>query len=244
MNSINIENIDLNDSFFHFTLKDNLNSIEENGLVAQVGDASELVGDKPRVCLSRGVKGILGIKNSFIYKFKGLRICDIPEGYKKYFSISDFTSTEHLDPEMIYDAMEKRFRDEVYLKVDAKEGEDFLPEESFGLSSKFDIKGKENHNIDETKLSILTSPKGNSAMDVVQYLYSRLLENNPGKENIIREMNSELVGMLEYINDKNKVSIKSVVSKAIKDGVNLEDIAYADRANTRDKNMEDFTKDE
>lgn len=86
MNRVDIQNIDLNDSFFHFTLKDNLNSIEENGLLSQIGDASELVGDKPRVYLSKGAKGILGIKNSFIYKFKGLRICDIPEGYKKYFS--------------------------------------------------------------------------------------------------------------------------------------------------------------
>lgn len=244
MNNINIENVDLNDSFFHFTLKDNLDSIEQNGLVAQVGDASELVEDKPRVCLSKGAKGILGIKNSFIYKFKGLRICDIPEGYKKYFSISDFSSTELLGTEMIYDAMEKRFKDEIYLKVDAKEGVDFLPEETFGLGSKFDIKGKEKHDISADKLLRLTSPKGDSAMDIVQYLYNRMLENNPGKEDIIRKMNSDLAGMIDYINNKNNVSIKSVVSKAINDGVNIEDVAHADRENYNDRNMEDFTKDE
>ena len=90
MNSVYIEDIDLINSFFHFTLQENLKSIEENGLIAQIGDASELVGDKPRVCLSRGGKGILGIKNSFIHKFKELKICDIPQGYKKILQLVIF----------------------------------------------------------------------------------------------------------------------------------------------------------
>lgn len=244
MDSVNIEDIDLKDSFFHFTLKDNLNLIEEYGLVSKAGEASKLVGDEPRICLSKGGKGILGIKNSFIYKFKDLRVCDIPEGYRKYFSISDFSSTEFLEPEIVYDAMEKRFKDEVYLKVNAKEGKDFLPEETFGLGSEFDVKGKENHNISADKLLRLTSPMGDSAMDIIIYLYNRLLERNPGKEDIIREMHSDLAEMLDYMRDKSKVSIKGVVSKAIKDGVDLEDMEYADRESDNDRNIEGFTKNE
>lgn len=77
MININIEDLDINNAYFHFTARDNLASIESEGLKAQVGDASNMVNDKPRVCLSKGGKGILGIKNSFIHEFKKLRICDI-----------------------------------------------------------------------------------------------------------------------------------------------------------------------
>ena len=57
----------MNNAYFHFTEKGNLKSIAQNGLKAQIGDASKLVDDKSRVCFSQGVKGILGIKNSFIF---------------------------------------------------------------------------------------------------------------------------------------------------------------------------------
>ena len=244
MNNINIEDIDLNNTLFHFTAKDNLKSIEEKGLIAQIGDASKMVNDKPRVCLSRGGKGLLGIKNSFIHMFKNLRICDIPEDYRKYFTINDFSDTSQVSLKLLYDAMERRFKDEIYLKVDAKEGVDFLREEIHGLGSDFDIKGKEGHNISPNKLSVVTTQTGNSALNIIQYIYNRLLEKNPGKENIIRNMNSDLTEMLDYINLKSKISMKDIVSKAISDGINIEDIQDLDRENSDIRNMEEFTKDE
>lgn len=249
MNSVSIEDIDLNNSFFHFTARDNLESIEEKGLIAQIGDASRMVNDKPRVCLSKGGKGILGIKNSFIHMFRELRICDIPDEYRKYFSISDFSSTEQVSAELVYDAMEKRFKDEVYLKVDAQEGEDFSLDEVHGIGSAFDIKGKENHDIDSDKLSKVNAPEGDNALDIVQYIYRRLLERNPGKEDIIRSMNSDLTGMIDYISEREKnqeksISMKDMVKKAIEDGVNIEDIAYVDRDIDNQKEVEEVSKDE
>lgn len=249
MNNVSIEDIDLNNSFFHFTARDNLESIEEKGLIAQIGDASRMVNDKPRVCLSRGGKGILGIKNSFIHMFKELRVCDIPEDYRKYFSISDFSSTEQVTAELVYDAMQKRFEDEIYLQVDAQEGEDFSLDEVHGLGSAFDIKGKENHDISPGKLAKVNAPQGNSALDIVQYIYKRLLERNPGKEDIIRNMNSDLTEMLDYVNEKekgqeNNISMKSVVQKSIKDGVDTQDIADVDRNIDNERKMEEITKDE
>lgn len=243
MKQINIEDIDINNSYFHFTEKSNLSSIEEQGLKAQVGDASKMVNDRPRVCLSKGGKGLLGIKNSFIYEFKKLKICHIPEGYRKYFSIKDFSSNEIIETTAVYDALEKRFKDEIYLLVDAQEGEDFLSEEIHGFGSPFDIKGKENHDINVEKLSKLITPNGNSTFDVIQYIYNRLLEKNPGKEDLIRSMNADLSEMLQYINErKQNISIQEIVSKAIKDGVNIEEVQAYD--NTNKKNMEGLTKDE
>lgn len=145
---------------------------------------------------------------------------------------------------MIYDAMENRFKDEVYLKVDAQEGEDFSKDEIHGLGVDFDIKGKENHNISADKLSQISTPTGNNVIDVVQYIYNRLLEKNPAKEKIIKSMNSDLSEMLDYLNEKNKISIKNVVKKAIKDGVSIEDVRLADKENDSERSMEEFTKDE
>ena len=41
----NIKDIDMNNAYFHFTEKGNLKSIAQNGLKAQIGDASKLVDD-------------------------------------------------------------------------------------------------------------------------------------------------------------------------------------------------------
>ena len=164
----NIKDIDMNNAYFHFTEKGNLKSIAQNGLKAQIGDASKLVDDKSRVCFSQGVKGILGIKNSFIWEFEHAKICDIPEGYKKYFDIKDFSSTDLIPKEIVYEALKRKFENEVYLVVDAKEGEDFLPEEINGLGSNFDIKGKEGHDISPKKISKLVIPNANNAWETIQ----------------------------------------------------------------------------
>lgn len=204
MKQKSIEEIDANNSYFHFTETKNIPSIEKYGLKAQVGEASGMVDDKPRVCLSKGGKGILGIKDSFIRKFKETRICDIPEGYKKYFNITDYTSTSFMTPEVIYDGLQKKFENETYLVVDAHEGEDFLREEVHGMTSELDIKGKENHNISADKIYKLVTPEGSSSLNVIRYMYNRLLRNNPGKEDLIKSIIPEIVQMLEFIKNKDK----------------------------------------
>lgn len=219
--TIDIDNIDLNNSYFHFTSKDNLNKINNEGLKAQIGDASKMKREKkPRVYMSKGGKGVLEIKNSFIYEFKRLRICDIPIEYRKYFNIQDYSKEEQVDETDVYDAMEKRFKDEIYLKVDAIEGEDFFIEDHFVLlkevtehfrkmfieSPQRDVKGKENHNIEVEKLFLIKTSKGDTALDVIHYLYNRLLENakSNGKEGAVRLANSDLDSFFMYLEQKEK----------------------------------------
>lgn len=238
IDSVNIEDIDLNNSFFHFTARSNIKSIEENGLEARVGSASKMVNDKPRVCMSKGGQGILGVKNSFIYMFKELRICDIPEEYRKYFAVSDFSDTSKVTEELVYDAMEKRFKDEIYLKVDAKEGEDFDKDEIYGLTSDFDIKGKENHNISKDKLVKIRTSSGDTALDVVRYLYNRLLEKNPESESLIKDMNSDLTGFLDYICEKNKAMESNEFLSSLKGKVDSEYKEYT-AGSSKCKKMQD-----
>lgn len=42
MNSVNIKDIDLNNSFFHFTTRENIERINQEGLKAQIGGASKI----------------------------------------------------------------------------------------------------------------------------------------------------------------------------------------------------------
>lgn len=222
--SVNISDIDLNNSYFHFTCKDNLEQIISEGLKAKIGDASKMKSEEQsRVYMSKGGKGVLGIKNSFIHEFKKLRICDIPMEYRKYFDVVDYSKTEKVNEEDVYNAMEKRFKDEIYFKVDAKEGEDFLIEDQynnvfaedfsreslrkiFEENPQRDVKGKANHDIDAKKMFLIKTNKGNTAFDIVEYLYNKLIENakQKGKEDVVRLNNSDLDGMFEYINQKNK----------------------------------------
>ena len=193
--TINIENIDLKNSFFHFTCRNNLSKINNEGLKAQVGDASNMKSEKEsRVYMSKGSKGVIEIKNAFIYEFKKLKICDIPIEYRKYFNIQDYSKKEQVTETDVYDAMEKRFKDEIYFKIDARENEDFSIEENFELKTseekmieiyrefftKFpqrDVKGKENHNIEAKKLSLIRTTEGDTAFDVIYYFYNKLLKD-------------------------------------------------------------------
>lgn len=211
MKKINIKNIDLNESFFHFTSRDNLESISEYGLKAQIGEATKIVNGGARVYLSKGAKGVLGINDSFLRKFKETKICDIPNGYRKYFTdILDFSSEKIPDEKQVYEAFERKMKAEVYLFVDAKEGEDFLQEENTHWGNQFNTYGIENHDIVPQKLRLLTTEKGDTAFDIVDYLYNRLIavarEKGQQIELTVREHLSSIDEMFEYINQKEEPS--------------------------------------
>lgn len=222
LEQVDIGEIDLNNSYFHFTKRDNLGRISREGLKPQIGGASKMKNEEhSRVYLSRGGKGIIEIKNSFIHEFKKLRVCDIPEEYRRYFDIKDYSSQEQVDEKAVYDAMEKRFKDEIYFQVDARDGEDFLIEDQYdgafaedfskeSLREMFeqhperDIKGKANHTISPEQLTRLSTEKGDTAFDIVNYLYNRLLENakKVGKEDSVKWANSDLNSFFEYIGQR------------------------------------------
>lgn len=204
MREVDINDIDLNESYFHFTNRANLDSVNENGLKARVGDASKMVGDNEnRVYISKGGLGILKIKDTFLHEFKDLKICDIPLEYREYFDIFDFNSQDVVEPEYVYCAMERKFKDEVYLKVNAVEGEDFLKEDISSLwGIQHDIHCKENQDFDVSKLSLVNTENGNSALDILNEIYDRVLKRNPGKEDTIKEMFPDLSNMFEYIKQR------------------------------------------
>ena len=202
MQIIDLETIAISTvAYFHFTKRSNIDSIRNNGLEPRIGDASLHVKDKARVCYSKGLKGMLGMINSFIYVMKNCSICNIPIGYRQYFKIKDFSSEEKLPQKEIYEACIKKMKDEVYLLIDAQEGVDFNIEDMHGICA-YDIKGKENQGIEKEKLKIVTSQKGNSVLDIVIQVYDKFIKENPRSEKSIKLLFSDLNGIIEYMKEK------------------------------------------
>ena len=111
--TIDIQDCDINNDYFHFTNKSNVDSILNNGLIPTIGVASKLVNDRANVSVSKGGKGIMGIINSFIYKFyQEMKISDIPEDYKKYFlEIKNFELNDFIIKETACNSMIRKSKD-------------------------------------------------------------------------------------------------------------------------------------
>ena len=170
---VDIKKCDINNDYFHFTNKRNIDSILNNGLIPQVGTASKLVDDRPNVSISKGGKGIMGIINSFIFKFENeMKISDIPEEYKKYFTeIDDFTQSGNISTDIACKAMKRKLSDEVYFRVIPTEEQ--LKNAKIGGFTEYDVNLPNaigNHQID-----IVTDSNNKvlSALDVAQYIYEK-----------------------------------------------------------------------
>ena len=154
--------------------------------------------DKANVSVSQGRKGILGILNSFIFVFTTeVKISDIPEEYKKYFSeISDFNSNDLIPKDIVYKGMSRKLQDEVYFRVEIDDKQ--LEKAKIGGLTGYDIKLP--MAIDKSKLQIVTDENNNilTAYDVAFNIYEKVKNIE-----IFKEMNEDFFAMFEFI-EKNK----------------------------------------
>lgn len=171
--TVDIKNCDFNNDYFHFTNKANVNSILNNGLIPMQGTASKLVNDRENVSVSKGGKGIMGIINSFIYKFNNeLRAVDIPEEYKKYFTeISNFNSNDFISLENCCKAMIRKLKDEVYFRIMISNEQ--LEKAKIGGLTGYDVNLP--IKIDKANIEIITDSNNKvlSAYDVAEYIYEK-----------------------------------------------------------------------
>jgi len=189
---VDIKKCDLNNDYFHFTNRENVNSILNNGLIPTVGAASQLVGDRPNVSVSKGGKGIMGIINSFIYKFSNeLKVSKIPKEYKKYFQeISDFESDSVISEEIASKAMIRKLKDEVYFRV--KLDEEQIEKAKIGGLTGYDVNLP--MMIDKANLDIITDSDNKvlTAYDVARYVYERAKDIE-----VFRNMHTHFFDMFE-----------------------------------------------
>ena len=191
MTIIKITECDLNNDYFHFTNRENVESIIENGLIAQVGIASKMVNDRANVSVSKGGKGIMGIIGSFVYTFENTRICDIPNEYRRYFEeVTNFSSIANCSKNMACKAMVRKLKSEQYLRVEITDEE--YSQAKIGGFSGYDINLP--NNIDKSRISVVTGKDGEeiSAFDVAQYIYEKAKDKS-----VFREMHKEFFRMME-----------------------------------------------
>ncbi|MBP3801808.1 MAG: hypothetical protein J6I85_07305 [Clostridia bacterium] len=195
--NIDINKCDLNQDYFHFTNKKNINSILNNGLIPQIGTASKIVNDRPNVSISKGGKGIIGIINSFLNKLsEELKISQIPEEYKKYFKeIDDFNLDNPISLEDSCKAMIRKLQDEVYFRVLPTEKQ--LEQARIPAFSEFDINIPTS--ISKNQIDIVTDSDNKvlSAYDVARYVYDRAKNLEP-----IRHRHGKFFYMFEMEREK------------------------------------------
>ena len=190
--TINIQDCDINNDYFHFTNKANVNGILNEGLIPKIGVASKLVNDRENVSVSKGGKGIMGIINSFIYKFyQKIKISDIPDEYKKYFvEINDFNANDYISKEIACKAMIRKLKDEVYFRVILNKEQ--LSSAKIGGLTGYDVNLPTK--IDKSQIDIITDDNNKvlSAYDVVKYIYNKAKDIE-----VIRNMHPDFFYMFE-----------------------------------------------
>lgn len=200
---VDIKNCDINNDYFHFSNRKNVDSILNNGLRPSVGTASKLVGDASNVSVSKGGKGIIGIINSFIYKFsRELKTSEIPEEYRKYFlEISDFESSNSISRDVVCKAMTRKLKDEVYFRVQLDEDE--IAQAQIGGLTGYDVSLP--MGIDKSKVDIITDSNQTvlSAYDVARFVYERAKNID-----VIRNMHEDFFYMFEMREQDNSLDSK------------------------------------
>ncbi len=200
---VDIKNCDINNDYFHFSNRKNVDSILNNGLRPSVGTASKLVGDASNVSVSKGGKGIIGIINSFIYKFsRELKTSEIPEEYRKYFlEISDFELSNSISRDVACKAMARKLKDEVYFRVQLDEDE--IAKAQIGGLTGYDVSLP--MGIDKSKVDIITDSNETvlSAYDVARFVYERAKNID-----VIRNMHEDFFYMFEMREQDNSLDSK------------------------------------
>ena len=189
--TIDVKDCDLTNGFYHFTSITNAESILDNGLQPSIGPASRMVGDRENVSVSQGGKGIMGIISSFIYECKEMRISEIPEEFKRYFSddIVDFTSDDVVGLDLACRAMVRKLKGEVYFNVELDDS--MLEKAEIGGLTGYDIKLP--MGVDKSKVRLVTdSGKVISAYGFVKSIYERAKDVD-----IFREMHEDFFYMFE-----------------------------------------------
>ena len=195
---VDINKCDINNDYFHFTNKKNIDSILNNGLIPQVGIASKLVDDRPNVSISKGGKGIMGIINSFIYKFENeMKISEIPEEYRKYFTeITDFNQEGTISRIIACNAMKRKLSDEVYFRVNPTEEQ--LRRAKIGGMTGYDINLPEAISKDQIDIVTDSSNKVLTALDFAKFVFEKAKNID-----IFKEMHPAFFEMFEVEEEQN-----------------------------------------
>lgn len=208
--TIDIKDCDLNENYFHFTNRSNIDSILAKGLIPQVGTASQIINDRPNVSISKGGKGIMGIIGGFIEKFgSDMKISDIPEEFRKYFpEITDFTQKKPIGKVLACRAMRRKLNDEVYFRVIPTNEQIERARIGGGLTG-YDVNLPEA--ISRDQISVVTDSEGRvlSALEVAHFIYDKAKDVA-----VFREMHRDFFRMFESDKEQLQSELSDRITQA------------------------------
>lgn len=164
MKQVVLEELDKENTFFHFTKKENMKSIEQNGLIATKGQNAKNVEITPKIFFSKGIEGILELTDVWIkwmmnnaYSMKNLygfyntlskqQIIEKVNAWDK-----EFRNKSYLE-EKVFNIVYQKMKQGIYLALELEEEIDF-----------------DHQDIDENKeKSLQLKRKGN----IINYLYTK-----------------------------------------------------------------------
>lgn len=201
MNILDINEIDVDNSYFHFTLEDNLESITKNGLIPVIGNNAANLERTPKIFFSVGASGTLQIIDAWIRwrLFKNIKKNNLYD-YKNEFITGKGLTSELIETTYIefYDYIKNC----TYLKLDLEENIDFslddideikayfnkdeMLKKMYGPYSninsskmeKWNMHTFSNHIIPPTKINIIKCNESFSALDIIKELSTRYTQEN------------------------------------------------------------------
>ena len=165
MQKVFIDSLDLNNTFFHFDIRD-VGFIEKYGFLADIGPDSENAERTPKVFFSKGIKGVLDIIDVWlIWRMN-------KDHYKTKNWIEEFLSEAYLNDDVkkeeTFNNMHQWLKKRKYYKLDLVEGIDYLK-----------------NDIDEAKENVLQDKYEKSKTNEMslKYLFACQMYKNKVKHN-------------------------------------------------------------
>ena len=204
MKRVILEELDKENTFFHFTRKENIKFIEQNGLIATKGQNAKNIEITPKIFFSKGIEGILELTDVWI-KWMMNNAYSMKNLYGFYDTLSKQEITEKAS------TWDKEFRNRSYLEDKEKSLQlkrkgnivNYLyTKEMYGSYSnvdsikmeKWNMHTKMYKNIDKEKISQVVTKSGQEdILSIIKTIYQK--ENNK-KYDILNDY-------MEYIEKRN-----------------------------------------
>lgn len=208
MKRVILEELDKENTFFHFTRKENIKSIEQNGLMSTKGQNAKNVEITPKIFFSKGIEGILELTDVWI-KWMMNNAYSMKNLYGFYDTLSkqetmekastwdkEFRNKSYLEDkekkEKVFNIVYEKMKQTVYLSLELEEGVDF-----------------DYRDIDENKeKSLQLKRKGN----IVNYLYTKEMYGSYSNVDSIKMEKWNMHTKMYKNIDKEKIS--QVVTKS------------------------------
>lgn len=169
MNTISLNELDSENTFYHFTSRDNYESISLNGLIPSIGDNANGIEKTSKVFFSKGNIGFLRICdvwiNWFIYRISL---------YNSVLKYKDITKEEYdpFDTDEAKSHEKEEFTNRMYLGYITSSDK----VESFNMHTKSGV------GVDKEKISKVTINDDDSALSILKEIYKEEKEKDNGLE--------------------------------------------------------------